>query len=38
MDLNQGEAFRTGNFYWQHHQMNALLGACESNMVSYVWV
>lgn len=36
MDLNQGEAFRTGNFYWQHHQMNALLGACESNMVSYV--
>ncbi|WAQ92982.1 hypothetical protein PtA15_18A37 [Puccinia triticina] len=36
MDLNNGESFKTGNFYWQHHQVNALLAACESNMVSFV--
>ncbi|KAI9616405.1 hypothetical protein H4Q26_010797 [Puccinia striiformis f. sp. tritici PST-130] len=27
MDLNRGEAFKTGNYYWQHYQMNALLSA-----------
>ncbi|KNF06273.1 hypothetical protein PSTG_00780 [Puccinia striiformis f. sp. tritici PST-78] len=36
MDLNRGEAFKTGNYYWQHYQMNALLSACESNLVSHV--
>lgn len=35
MDLNLGEAFKSGNFYWQHHQMDALLTSLESNLVSF---
>ncbi|MBW0493636.1 hypothetical protein O181_033351 [Austropuccinia psidii MF-1] len=35
MDVNKGEAFKTGNFYWQHQQMDALITALESNLVSF---
>lgn len=35
MDINQGEAFKSGDFKWQERQMDALIGALESNLVSF---
>ncbi|EGG04240.1 family 5 glycoside hydrolase [Melampsora larici-populina 98AG31] len=35
MDLNKGEAFKTGDFTWQERQMDALICGLESNFVSF---
>lgn len=34
-DLNNGEAFRTGNFKWQERMMDAICSALEECLVSY---
>lgn len=34
-DLNGGEAFKTGDFYWQERQMDAICSALEENLVGF---
>lgn len=36
MDLNGGEAFKTGKYDWQERQMDALISGLEQNLVSFV--
>jgi len=38
-DLNGGAAFRTGDFYWQERQLDALCSALERHLVSFnLWM
>ncbi|KDQ21322.1 glycoside hydrolase family 5 protein [Botryobasidium botryosum FD-172 SS1] len=35
MDMNDGEAFRTGDFTWQEKMMDALISGLEQNLVGF---
>lgn len=37
-DLNNGTAFKTGDFKWQERMMDAICSALEENLVSYKYV
>jgi len=38
MDMNKGEAFRTGDFTWQEKMMDALIHGLEQNLVGFTCV